>query len=43
MSFSAEILAAHRLTAADVAVAESDLGRPLTWPELGVLSVMWSV
>ena len=35
-------LAAHKLSRADYELAAARVGRDLSWPELGVLSVLWS-
>jgi phosphoribosylformylglycinamidine synthase II len=42
MVWTDEILLAHRLLREEYAAARSMLGRELTWPELGVLSALWS-
>ena len=39
---TAELARAHGITDAEYALCLSTLGRTPTWPELGVLSVMWS-
>ena len=42
MRITPEIVAEHGLTPDEYQVALAALGRVPTWPELGVLSVMWS-
>ena len=41
-AYTAEVIKRHGLTADEYARIETILGRPPTWPELGVFSVLWS-